>query len=714
VLEAMDASSAAGRLAGPLCAMMAGPASRAESVAALTPAGRLLLAGVAGEDEALRQALEDLEGVFQRGQERKLCEGMRRAVGRCQTARPELLVRLRQLLSVRCATTDCPAKKVRSALQGTVVHDAHFFRLLARAYEHVQEAPQACAIWDRFRLHAVHEGWFPSDGPEVAALYLHMADLLRGMPSQGSPRTPLEFLRVFGGFGGFYDASQPPTVMALAPGPKAVPDCYFLAPHLLFERACAVQPDAELFSRWMDWARGSPLRPDVLDDIAERWHRAVPTDNRPLLALMYSAEDRGAFTKALKYLEQAEALDAVSPQVKRARLRLWVAKALRHMHEGNARLTAKDFAAVDGLAQSREGDRPAMLAALHWFAAEHFGDEEAAAGQEAELARLFGGPGPAAVLLGCLKQGQAKPPPASSIGPAPVAGAELVQAVGRACLLCEDFEIRMAVPRSWQAVLEQALAEGPGPHDPAVLRALAEHAQADEAREVVFAAAGAGLRLGGPTRARFLLLRGESLPFGSARRQECLDVAVELARRQRDMDLLAEAIDAARGYYTHGRAGDVEVDDALVEAVLAREAAATKLGQPVSSLESRFTRRRSGPGGRKAKPGASSSPSLFDMDETLDEEDLDDWDDEDDEDDEWDEEDLWDDEDDEDDENGFPPFSDAPPELMNLILDLFERSGGRPLSPKEMERLVSTDPALRRTFEQVVKKYGPPPGGKRR
>jgi hypothetical protein len=70
---------------------------------------------------------------------------------------------------------------------------------------------------------------------------------------------------------------------------------------------------------------------------------------------------------------------------------------------------------------------------------------------------------------------------------------------------------------------------------------------------LAYAASAAGLARGGATEARFLLLRARALPsWEYERRSDCLAVAAELARRQRDMALVDEAVDLQRG---HGRLG---------------------------------------------------------------------------------------------------------------------------------------------------------------
>ena len=703
LLGAMNPTSAAARLADPLRAMLAGSADAAAGPAAA------LASAVAGSDRTLRRALGKLEGLFQREDTRKVYGAIRQAVESCGRARPELLDPLKQSIAVRCLLVGCPVGKVRSALGGPSLHDARFWRLMARFWEMEGDPLQACAYWEQFRRHAIHEGWFGEGGPETAVLYLHMTRLIQRIPPEEYPAARRGFERHFPGLA-FYYKGQPPSVGALGPDPKGRRDYYFLYPDRIFRRICDAGGDAESFARWLECARSSPLAETRPEDVAERWHEAVRDDCRPLLFLMQAAEGRKAFTKALKFLEKAEALDALNPDVRRARLRLWVLKAIRHLRDGKVHLARKDFAAIEQLAQSREGDRPAMVVALRWVGAKRAGDEAAAEARRGELVDLLGGDGPASVLLTCAGQLTAKAGAPAPGGSVPKAGKELVGAVGRACVLCRDFGLKWRIPAAWYRRLENALASKAGVHDPAGLRALAEAALEEGRSNIAFAAAGAGLRMGGALRARFLLLRARSLDFIPWRQRECLDVAGELARRQRDTDLLAEVIDHGREGFGVFEEAELDVEDKFVEQVLKRETAAAKYGE---ALRGSASRRRS----RSAAP--AGMPSLFD--DFLDEEDYEDDDD------------LFppplpfdlfgsgpggagfldeeeEDEDDWCDEHGGPPFDGPlpPAELLEFFVEILRRCGGRFPSQGKLDRIVDADPKLRRRAERLYRKYGAP------
>jgi len=696
LLEAIDGESAAARLVGPMRAMLDG-GSRAD----LRGKGAELVAAVEGADRPLREALADLESAFQREDVRRLHGRIRRAVNQCRKARPKLLERLKQLISMRCVAVEYPVAKVISALGGPSLHDAAFWRLFARTLELSGKFCLACALWEEFRRNAVHQGWFGADGPEVTALSLHMVHLLQRMPQELLVVERRHFERHFAGFGRYYEG-QPASVRAAAPDPRQPPDCYYLYPERIFERLCAAQADAEVYAQWLDYARSDRYGSSRLDGIAERWHRAVPGDSRPLLFLMESAERRKAFTKALKYLRQAEALDALSPQVKRARLRLWAAKAVRHLREGKPHLAEKDFAAIEALPQSREGDRPMIVAALRWVAARLAGDEAAAARWRVELAGLAGGDEAAVALLTCVGRIATKGAPLVPDGRLPRAGEQLVQAVGRSCAACRDLGLQAEVPSSLWQPLEEAVASDAGSCDAGLLRALAEAALEKGALRLAFAAAGAGLRAGGAHRGRFLLLRGRSLRAFPARRQSCLAVAAELARRRRDTELLAEVIDEAHGGRGHWGEPDFDIEDQAVNEVLAYETA-----------DARFPDYTAGcggappwppAGGRRRVPALGPQAGLFD-DLLGDEED--DFADEDFEDSEFGD---FEDECDEDEVFDAGPFGGPPlpPEVLDLMIELLRRGSGRLPSAKELSRLARADPALRAQLERVL--GSAPPG----
>jgi hypothetical protein len=83
--------------------------------------------------------------------------------------------------------------------------------------------------------------------------------------------------------------------------------------------------------------------------------------------------------------------------------------------------------------------------------------------------------------------------------------------------------------------------------DNSTISTIAEAALRNKNVKLAYAASGAGLLQGGTALARFLLLRARSLPTWEMTRQDdCITAAIELARRERAMDLIDEAIELRR------------------------------------------------------------------------------------------------------------------------------------------------------------------------
>jgi hypothetical protein len=232
----------------------------------------------------------------------------------------------------------------------------------------------------------------------------------------------------------------------------------------------------------------------------------------------------------------------------------------------------------------------------------------------------------------------------------------------------------------------EALKAAEGTRDLAQLRALAQGALGCVGQwEIAFEATGVALRIGGPHRARFLLLRARSLWRHDSRRRECLEVAAELARRQRDTGLLAEVMDEIGIWFAFDRAGDITVADEVVERVLTREAQAAMQDQARPSGNGPS----SGPTRRKRSVGRSRQPALFeDPFDEGDEDDEGDWD-----------------------EEADGSFSESPPlEMMELFVEIMMRTGGEIPSPKDVDRIIMSDPKLRERVMEVFRKFGPPAG----
>jgi len=545
----------------------------------LPPASAALVAAVQGASRRLRAEMRKLDDAFAEGNPSRIVAGVRRTARLVASHAPERMERFRQEVAVRCFVSDLPVARVRDALGGPVLHEACYWRLLARACEARQDVFVACSAWERFFRHAVAEGRFAAEGPEAAALHLHVAELLAHLDARELEKARAAYLKN-SGFGAFY-ADQPPHLQALAPRmADRDAELDFLRPERLFARA-AEHGGPEAYRQWLAWSRRR-RRVKEADRVALAWHAAFPEDVAPLLHLAAAAEGRGAFKKALGFVATAEELDRLSPEVRRARQRLLVAMTFRHLRQNLPHLADKDVAALAELPQLRSGDGPALLAALRWATAARRGDKAEAKRCRAELAsELASEAATLLVLLGLAAECELGPrwhPSPTRRAPRADRG-RVVPAVARAASLAAALGIGLAIPDRWEKALIDELRSA-STRTPEELLALAEAALASWLPELAYAAAGVGLAQEGPNRARFLTLRGKSLPpWAPDRALECLHAAIALARRQGDPELLSEVVEKARRtddmplgeLMSLGMAGPVDLSGDEVAEILRRE-----------------------------------------------------------------------------------------------------------------------------------------------
>jgi hypothetical protein len=532
-LYALDKEAAPARLVPALRSMMRKSGESPEP----GPRAAALAAQVVGDPATLRETLAVLDRTLERRKKGAITAAIGQAIAACRRQRPELLDELRQEISVRTLSAGIGRAQARAALGGSSLKDARFWRLLARTLESEGEL-QALLAWEQFRQHALAEGWFAPNDPAHAVLCLHLADELARMPAPRLAEVREALRAARRGYAEYY-VDQPSPVREV--GLRAIQDGEhaFLHPERMYQRACAMDPDPDAFARWLAFEQKNDPDGKDADEAALAWHEALPKDTRPLLQLMAAAEKRGALGKALRYLQTAESLDALSPRVRRAGLRLHVAIALRHARESKLRLLHQDIEAIASLRQVQENPRRGLSAGLRWLGAA-LAKQPAAAAHERDLAELLGSPCAGFALRQALAQATGL-----RVGPAPAPrdepGEGLLASVASACALISDLGLEVELPRSWESPLIAQLSVSPSSIEPLPLRALAEAANGQGLPGLAYAAAGAGLSIGGPVAARFLLLRAQSLPpDGSKRRRECLEAAFELARRQRDQDLLEE------------------------------------------------------------------------------------------------------------------------------------------------------------------------------
>src|SRR5260370_14686141 len=254
---------------------------------------------------------------------RLILSAIGRAVAVCKKAAPDLLERLRQRVWAHTRVAEIEVNRVDAALGGQPLMDAWFWLLFARAVEDPKQASSmpACSLWAEFLAHAVHEGWFPRNGPEAAGLYLHMADLLERIPPEQMEELQHEF-RHFPGYRPMYEGQPREIREALADQDPS--DRYYAYPEKLYQQAGAIDPRGEAIQRWLRWAKQNENWKPA-DQVAAAWRRALPDDVRPLLHLMDSAAQRDALQKAIGYAEEAERLDPLNSTVPTRRMRLLTA-----------------------------------------------------------------------------------------------------------------------------------------------------------------------------------------------------------------------------------------------------------------------------------------------------------------------------------------------------------------------------------------------------
>jgi hypothetical protein len=88
--------------------------------------------------------------------------------------------------------------------------------------------------------------------------------------------------------------------------------------------------------------------------IAEEWHEAFPGELAPLIFLANSAIDRSTYSKASKWLLEAEKIDAINSDVRRLRLTVSLSKADKHVTGNKYHLIKKDVEEIKSFIKNKE------------------------------------------------------------------------------------------------------------------------------------------------------------------------------------------------------------------------------------------------------------------------------------------------------------------------------------------------------------------------
>jgi len=494
---------------------------------------RVLISRVGGNLSDLRSALEQVDRAFSGEDDNQIFKAVHAAVRECQRSAPDRLGTLKQIIHVRGGSTGLDAKRLATSLDGEPRRDAAYFRMFSRALEifgddEPYDLAEACELWDEFRQHALREGIFTAQSAEMAQLYLHMTDTLRQIPAK-----LLKEMQQGGGFG----RKQPQG-----------DERYYLYPEKLFARACVIDPHPEAFSQWLSWANDQSVA--MGESVAKEWHRIRPADIEPLLHLMKQSEKRNAFPSALAYLEKAERIDAIDSTVRAARLRLLAAAAIRHLQQKKPRLAMEKITEMAELPQSQQADRPGFLAALRTLTCAAAKDQEGMERSMHEAEALLGGLPAALLLFGIAAAAKcldlASVPDAKALKPE---GRKTIPAsLARVMAIAKDFKIgKFSLPGSY---IDEAEKQFPQVADALTLEqisALGEIGIATDHPKLAWATSTAGLKRAGPTEAFFLLLRARALPqYFNDRRRALASAAAELARFQRDTEVVDQAVEMLR------------------------------------------------------------------------------------------------------------------------------------------------------------------------
>jgi hypothetical protein len=531
-LEAIAADSVPARLIAPLRAMLDTRVGAELSVSAQRLAG-----AVGSGSAALRPSLTALERAWGAKKRQPMLDQVRVAVSVCDRCCPELRETLRQHISIRCMLRDFAPEPVRDALGGPTRRDASFFRLMAlgiesRAGTHEGRA-QAAVAWEEFRRFAIKEKWFAAGAAEDGVLSLHMAELVGRIPEE-----ELEGLRLF--------LPRNPTSF----GDGSLTPHELLSADTLYRRASAADPHPETFSSWLEWAK-KQRDWKVPDHVAELWSQACPRDVTPLLWLTESSEERSAFQKSLKYLQRAEELDRVNPEVRKTKARLLVARTLRHLRQRKPHLAIQGIEQIAALPELPGGSLAPVVSALQRLCAVVSGDSESAQRHEAELAAQMGNAFAAEFLCRTLARASLVSFTEAQLPPSPIAEANasgLLPGISRVCSIGRILYLPVWLEPAWERHLIALLEDSNHALNPAQMLMLGDAAHRSQALGLLYALSTAGLATG-TADARFLFQRALALPvWATERRRRCLAGALELARRERDTDLAGRILHLLRDF----------------------------------------------------------------------------------------------------------------------------------------------------------------------
>ncbi|MBV9339674.1 MAG: hypothetical protein JO159_02135, partial [Acidobacteria bacterium] len=436
-----------------------------------------LIAASAPGRATLESALVSLESAFAARKRQQISKTAVAAVSACRQFRPDCCDKLCELIVARVIVLHLPFHELRESIVGPPRGSARWYRLLARALEQTGicgHMADALIAWHEFRESALRENWFRSGTAEDGGLWLHMAELAASIPAQA-----------------FKDLMWPASRQVGTSKATAMPQLF--SPQWLYEKACAADPDPEVFRSWLRWAHRQPDK-KAAERAAEAWHEARPQDVDALLCLIQTSERRCAYQKSLDYLEKAQRLDPLSPAVRRAKLRLMVATSLRHLRQRKLDLALAEIERIEQL-PALECNLALLTSALRMVLSSlRAGSDQSENSTEAEACRAD--PVAAYALKRAiaaevlLEDGKAVsfPPDVNSHSTA-----ALLKALAKACALGEWAGIPASIPDVWQdRLLATVMSEG-FTHDTLEMLLIGEAAIRSQDFELAFAVSAAGM-----------------------------------------------------------------------------------------------------------------------------------------------------------------------------------------------------------------------------
>lgn len=503
------------------------------------------------DKDSIKSAIINLDKAFNMKNQSKLLKAMKNAVKICEKDYPQILEKLKQHISIKAWMKDICYKKVVNAMGCPTKKNGYFLLLHARAAEISGKLLFACCLFYEFCCQAKQEGWFSDKGIEIAEIYCYITNILNRIDPEDIDQQRDEFIVVLkSGKKKFLYINYHNYIPAFQNNGLPNTDLFFLYPDILYKKATDINPCSDIFDMWIQWTFKNYSHWKNIDQVAILWHKALNEDTKPLLYLMESAEKRNAFTKALSYLEKAEQIDKLNPEVQRAKLRLFISITMRHLKQRKPHLARNDFEKIQQLPQSREGYKPAFLTALKLICSIIENNKLESSRQKNKLIKKIGNKISAAIIIeGLLKPCGIKSntvfylPSVKNIPD----NKELVLAVARALRLGDSMGLCFSIPSRYIDIITNFFKNDKSTIEPFSIITIANSGLNDNYFELAYAASGNGLLQGGVNSGKLLLVRAKSLPLWAMKRKcDCITAVIEMARRQRDTDLLKEAIELRR------------------------------------------------------------------------------------------------------------------------------------------------------------------------